>query len=204
MLINGSKLKSLKILSLHVGGPVASIKRAVIDPSNLKIIAFDVDGPIIHNGEAGNILDATDIREVANIGLIIDSADDLVAQEDVIKIDNIMKLNFDLVGLKVKTKSGSKLGKIEDFVLDTETFTIHQLIVHRPAAKAFLDPELIVPRDEIVEVNDYEVIVKDEKKAAKKKASAPAKDFVPNFVNPFREPTFSTMRSRSPGERDTE
>ncbi len=204
MLINGSKLNNLKILSLHVGGPIASIKRAIVDPNNLKIIAFDVGGPIIRNGEAGNVLDVADIREVANIGLIIDSTDDLVEQEDVIRIDNIMKLNFNLVGLKVRTKKGDKLGKVEDYVLDTETFTIHQLIVHRPAAKAFLDPELIIPRSEIVEINDYEVIVKDEKKTAKKKATAPKKDFVPNFVNPFREPTFSTMRSRNPGERDTE
>ena len=203
MLINGSKLSNSKVLSLHVGGAIATVKRVVIDPNNLKIIAFEVGGPLIR-GEVGNILDVTDIREVANIGMIIDSTDDLMEQEDVIRINDIMKLNFNLVGLKVKTKKGEKLGKVEDYVLDTETFTIHQLIVHRPAAKALLDPELTIPRSEIVEINDYEVIVKDEKKTAKKKATAPKKDFVPNFVNPFREPTFSTMRSRNPGERDTE
>lgn len=188
---------------MHVGGPVASIKRTVIDPNNLKIIAFELNGAVIGR-DTGNILDVTDIREVANIGMIIDSTDDLVEREDVIKIDNVMKLNFSLVGLKVKTKKGSKLGKVMDFVLDTETFTIHQLIVHRPATKALLNPELTIPRSEIVEINDYEVIVKDEEKTVKKKAAEPMKDFVPNFVNPFREPTFSTMRSRNPGERDTE
>ncbi len=203
MLINGSKLSSAKVLSLHVGGAIATVKRIVIDPNNLKIIALEVGGPLIR-GDVGNILDVTDIREVSNIGLIIDSTDDLMQQEDVIKIDKIMQLGFNLVGLKVKTKKGSKLGKVTDFVLDTETFTIHQIIVHRPAAKALIDPELTISRSEIVEINDFEVIVKDEEKTIKKKAEAPAKDFVPNFVNPFREPTFSTMRNRTPGERDTE
>lgn len=203
MLISGSKLNNTKILSLHVGGPIAKIQKVVIDPNNLKIIAFEVAGPVI-GGDVGNILDVTDIREIANIGMIIDSTDDLMQQDDVIKIAKIMELNFTLIGLKVKTKKGSKLGKVADYILDTETFTIHQLIVHRPAAKAFLDPELTIPRSEIVEINDYEIIVKDEEKTVKKKAAEPMKDFVPNFVNPFREPTFSTMRNRSPGERDTE
>ena len=203
MLINGSKLNSAKVLSLHVGGTIASVKRAVIDPNSLKIIAFEVSGPLIR-GDVGNILDVTDIREVANIGMIIDSTDDLMQPDDVIRISKIMELGFNLIGLKVRTKKGEKLGKVMDYVLDTETFTIHQLIVHRPAAKALLDPELTIPRSEIVEINDYEVIVKDEKKTVKKKASVPAKDFVPNVVNPFREPTFSTMRNRTPGERDTE
>ncbi len=203
MLINGSKLGSSRVLSLHVGGAVATVKRVVIDPNNLKIIALEVGGPLIR-GDVGNILDVTDIREVANVGLIIDSTDDLMQQEDVIKINEIMKLDFDLIGLKVKTKKGSKLGKVLDYVLDVETFTIHQLVVRRPATKALLDPELIIPRSEIIEINDFEVIVKDEKKTEKKKAAEPAKDFVPNFVNPFREPNFSTMHSRTPGERDTE
>lgn len=203
MLINGSKLSNAKILSLHIGGPVATVKRPVIEPSSFKIIALEVAGPLIR-GEVGNILDVADIREVANVGIIIDSTDDLVQQDDVIKVAEILKLNFALVGLKVKTRKGAKLGKVIDFVLDTETFMIQQLIVHRPMTKSLIDPELTIPRSEIVEVNDYEVIVKDEKKTAKKKAAEPTKEFVPNFVNPFREPTFSTMRNRNPGGRDTE
>ena len=49
-----------------------------------------------------------------------------------------------------------------------------------------VDPELIIPRKEIVEVNDYKIIVKDEEEKIRKKAVK--EDFIPNFVNPFREP----------------
>lgn len=203
MLINGSSLNNFPVLSLHVGAPIARTKRAVIDPDNLKIIAFHVDGPLVGR-ECGEILDVKDVREFApRVGMIIDSADDLVNPGDVVKFDKVMKLNFNLTGLKVETKKGTKLGKIVDYTVNSDTFTVQQLVVQRPIMKAFLDPELIIGRSEIVEITDYKVIVKDEEAKIKQKTAA-AKDFVPNFVNPFREPDFAPAHTQSHGEQDTE
>ena len=72
------------------------------------------------------------------------------------------------------------------------------------ALKSFSDPELTIPRKEIVEVNDYKVIVKDEEKVIKKKAAH--EDFIPNFVNPFRtqEQDLSPVRTKTPADQDTE
>lgn len=185
---------------MHVGGPTAWVKSGIIDPEKLKIMAFELEGPIIKNDpEIGDILEAEDVREFADIGMIVDSADVFVNKGDVAKIDKLLSLRFSLFGLKVKTKKGSKLGKILDFVVDTDNFVVHQLVVKRPAVKALLDPELIIPRREIVEVNDYEIIVKDEEKKIKEKAAAP-EDFVPNFVNPFRNPDFSANQIDHSGD----
>ena len=193
MLINASKLIGYPILSMHMGGPIAWTRAEVIDPEKLKIIAFYAEGAAIKNDpEVGEILEMSDVREFSNIGMIVDSADVFVNAGDVKKLDKILALNFSLFGLKVKTKKGSKLGKIMDFIVDTDNYVVHQLVVKRPMAKAFLDPELIIPRSEILEVNDYEIIVKDEEAKIRKRAAH--EDFVPNFVNPFREPDFSTSR----------
>lgn len=193
MLINASRLINYPVLSLHVGGPIAWVNADIVDPEKLKIIAFKVDGPAIKNDpEAGNILEARDVREFADSGMIVDSIEDFVNPGDVIKLDKVMELNFALNGLKVETKKGSKLGKVIDYVVDTETFTVLQLVVKRPAVKALIDPELIVPRKQIVEVNDYKIIVKDEEEKIRKRAEH--EDFIPNFVNPFREPDFSANR----------
>ena len=143
----------------------------------------------------GNILDAKSVREYSNIGLVIDSADELVSDTDVVKIKEVLELNFNLIGLKVETKKGSKLGKIIDFTVAEDNFSVQQLIVKRPAIKSFLDSELVIPRAEITEVTDYKVIVKDEEKIIKERAMK--EDFVPNFVNPFRktEPARSSTKS---------
>ena len=50
-----------------------------------------------------------------------------------------------------------------------------------------------------MEVNDYEIIVKDEEKKIREKAVSP-EEFVPNFVNPFRKPDYSTNQMESSGE----
>ncbi|MCR5700301.1 MAG: hypothetical protein K6G49_02630 [Candidatus Saccharibacteria bacterium] len=200
MLTYNSKLIGTPILSVQAGGAIASIVAPVVNPDNLKILAFKLQGPIVN--AANNILDVKSVREYSPLGLVIDDNDELIGPEDVVKIKEVLDLNFDLIGLKVETKKGSKLGKIIDFSLTSEDFTIQQIIVKRPTIKSFMDPELTIHRREIVEVTDYKVIVKDEEKVIK--ARAAKEDFVPNFVNPFRthEPGFAPADTKTPADKD--
>lgn len=195
MLLIGSKVASMPVLSLHVGGPVADIREAVIDPEDLRVIAYTLDGPIIKNDpEVGDILDTQDIREVSNSGLIVDSTDRFTTREDVIRFDKVMELGFHLVGLKVVTQDGKKLGKIVDYTLDSGTFMIYQLIVQRPFMSSLIDPELTINRSQIIEVDDYKVTIKHEKaevKMPKEKKKDEPEEFVPNFTNPFRKPAYT-------------
>ena len=71
-----------------------------------------------------------DIREASPDGLIIDSIDRLVSEGDVVRLDEVMSLNFDLLGLKVVTQDKKKLGKVVDYTLDAMSFSVYQLIVH--------------------------------------------------------------------------
>ena len=182
MLVSGAKLINTPIMSMQTGAPVGFISAPIIDPDSLKIIAFRLTGPTLTNA---NIVPVNSIREYSSLGMIIDGAEELVAPGDVVKIDEVIALNFLLTGLKVETKKGSKLGRIEDYTLTIEDYIIQQLIVKRPALKAFIDPELVISRQEVVEVTDDKVVVKDEEKVLKSRAEK--EDFIPNFVNPFRE-----------------
>lgn len=201
MLVYNSKLIDTPVLSVQAGGPIAAISEPIIDPDNLKIIAFKLTGPIIN--ATNQILDATSIREYSSLGIIIDDNDELIGPDDVVKIKEILDLNFNLINLKVETKKGTKLGHISDFTLTPEDLTIQQIIVKRPAIKSFMDPELTIHRREIVEITDYKVVVKDEEKVLK--ARAAKEDFVPNFVNPFRthEPGFAPADTKNPDDKDS-
>lgn len=190
MLLNSSRLIGCPVLSLHLGGPIGRVTGEVVDPNDLKIIALNVDGPQTGDGDHGDILDVRSVREFSNIGMIIDSIDDLVSKGEVIKLDEIMDLNFSVIGLAVKTKKGKKLGKIVDYTFDPESMQIMQFIVKRPMMKSLLDPELVIGRSQIKEVNDYELIVKDDEQKIQKESGK--KDFVPNFVNPFRDSNLAT------------
>ena len=201
MLIYHSKLSNFPVLSVQDSGRIATIVRPIIDPDNLQIIAFRAFGAIGENG--GNILDAKSIREYSNLGVVIDSRDEFVNDTDVVKIKNVLELNFDLIGLKVETKKGSKLGRIIDYTVTENDFLVQQVIVKRPTIKSFLDPELTIPRAEIIEVTDDKIIVKDEEKKIKERAMK--EDFVPNFVNPFRkteQPAPARARMKNPADTD--
>lgn len=190
MLINNSRLVGCPILSLHIGGQIARVVETIVDPNTLKIVACRVDGPLVGR-EVGEILPVSSIREFSRLGMIVDSADDFVEADDVVRIRDLLKLNFSLLGLKAETKRGSKLGKVADFTVEPESWQVQQLIVQRPMIQSLLDPELTIARSQIAEINDYKVIVKDSKEKVKAKAKAPAAKFSPNFVNPFREPDFA-------------
>lgn len=189
MLINASKLVNCPVLSLHVGNRIASVSEAIVDPNDLKIIAFRVEGPLVGK-DTGEILPIDSIREFSRLGIIIDSIDELVDADDIIRIRDILKLNFNLKGLKVETKKKSKLGKVGDFTVNSSDWHVQQLIVQRPLVKSFLDPELVIDRNRIIEVDDYKVIVKEEVETPKVKATKT--EFSPNFINPFREPDFAS------------
>ncbi|MBR3353125.1 hypothetical protein IKG49_00795 [Candidatus Saccharibacteria bacterium] len=192
MLVTNSSLIGTPILSLQSGSAVGYISEPIIDPDTLKIIAFRLSGPLVR---AADILDVKSVREYSQLGMVIDSIDELSTPEDVINISKILKLNFSLIGLKVETKKHSKLGKITGYTLTSDDFMIQQIIVQRPILKALIDPELTISRKEIVEITDYKVIVKDEEKTLKSRAEH--EDFIPNFVNPFRkqEPDYNPSKT---------
>jgi hypothetical protein len=72
---------------------------------------------------------------------------------------------------------------------------IYQLIVHRPVGFAAInDPNLTINRSQIVEIDDYTVTIKNDKeqvKVVEKKKKTEAEEFKPNFVNPFRKPSYA-------------
>jgi len=182
MLIEGSKLLKYPILSLHTASRIAEIKGLVIDPNFLKVVAFEINAV---SSRQSLFLETSSVREFSKMGMIVDSDEEFVEKDDVIKLKETIDLGFSLDNMKVISKKKAMLGRIEDFIINTEDFQIMQLIVKRPIYKALIDPELVIGRSDIHEINDSEIIVKSEEGTIMKKSGT--LDFVPNFVNPFKD-----------------
>ena len=182
MLIEGSKLLKYPILSLHTASRIAEVKGLVIDPNFLKVVAFEISAV---SSKQRLFLEASSVREFSKMGMIVDSDEEFVEKDDVIKLKETIDLGFSLDNMKVISKKKAMLGRIEDFIINTEDFQIMQLIVKRPIYKALIDPELVIGRSDIHEINDREIVVKSEEGTIMKKSGT--LDFVPNFVNPFKD-----------------
>ena len=180
MLITGDRLLGAPVLGLQTGGELARTKRAIIDPSNLKILAYELSGSLL--GAEPSLLRIADVREISDIGLIVDSSDEFVGIGDVITLTDIYNLHFDLLSMSVIDVKGSKLGKVNGYTIDASSFFVHQLSVKRPLFKSLGDTELLVHRSQITEINNNAIIVRSDAEIPE-----PLLDSVrTSYVNPFR------------------
>ena len=191
MLLLGSRLDDTSVMSLQTGSSLGKITQPVIDPATLSVIAYRVEGAIIPKPD--HYVRVADGRELSDIGMIIDSIDELVAVGDVIKLDEIIKLGFVLKGISVMDETGRKLGKVIDYTLDTGSFMVQQLTVKRSIFRSLKDVEILVHRSQIIEINDQGIVIHSQAKVPEHTAET-----TPGaYVNPFRKPSPAAQNSRS-------
>lgn len=180
MLILGPRLIGTPIMSLQTGTRLAVTKIPIIDPSNLKIVAYEVEGPMLV--ERPSFIRIADVRELSEVGMIIDSSDEFIGVDDVVAIKKVYELDFRLLGMSVIDEAKHKLGKVDSYSLDTDSFIIQQIIINRGVLKSLADTELIIHRSQIVEINNHNIIVR----TTAKKLQAITKPDKLTYLNPFR------------------
>ncbi len=182
MLLTGSQLLDMPVMGLQTGKELAQTSKAIINPHNLTVIAYLVEGQ--HLDYNPSYLRIADVRELGSLGMIVDSSDEFIQTDDIITDKSIYELDFTLEGKHVVDEQGEKIGKVTDYVVDVDSFVIQQLNVKKPLLKSFSDDEVLVHRGQIVEVNDTVIIIKsgkvDEKQAQSKNRA---------YINPFRQTT---------------
>ncbi|MBC7764379.1 PRC-barrel domain-containing protein [Microbacteriaceae bacterium] len=181
MILIGSALENSPVMSLQTGAELARTKRPIINPANLGIIAYELEGPLLD--QTPSLLRIADVRELSDLGFIVDSSDEFVKPDDVIKIQEVYNLHFNLIGMSVTDEKNSKLGKITDFTLDTSGFIIQQLTVRRPLIRSLNDTELVIHRTQIIEINDNSIVVHSQAKVPEPEAH----EVVGSYINPFRK-----------------
>ena len=118
--------------------------------------------------------------------MIIDSNDEIVGLDDVLKIEELYNLGFPLIGMQVIDEHKHKLGKVDDYTVDTVQFAIQQLNVGRGFFKGLADTGILIHRSQIVEINDKAIVVKS---TANKGVEPVMQAIRGEFINPFRKPS---------------
>lgn len=180
MLLLGSHIIGTSVMGLQTGTKLAQIAHPVIDPSNLKIAAYVIEGPMLTVHPS--LLRIADVREMGEIGMIVDSSDEFIAVDDVIKIEELYHLGFSITGMSVIDDKKHKLGKVEDYGLDSDSFIIEQLHVNRGIFKSLTETSLIINRSQIVEINNQHIVVRSTAKKVQPIMHAERR----TYVNPFR------------------
>lgn len=189
MMLLGSTLLNTAVMSIQTGGELARTIAPIIDSANLKVLAYELEGPLLESN-ATTLIRLADVRELSDIGLIVDSSDEFVRPEDVIALNEVYSRHFRLIGMNVTDERRQKLGKVVDFTVETGSYFIQQLTVRRPLLKSLNDTELLVHRSQIIEINDRAIVVHSEAKVPEPELH----EVIGSYVNPFRKPE-STIES---------
>lgn len=167
-----------------MGTEIARTDQPIIDPRYLKIYAFYCHGQ--HLDHEPSVLHVEDIREMSELGFIVDNPMKLMSPDDLVRLKEIIDFKFVLEGKMVVDDHHHKIGKVANYTVDTSSFQIIQLSVTPGLWKAISTTEIQIGRQQIIEITDKEIVVKAPTEKAEVRAAAPAPHTV--VQNPFRRP----------------
>ncbi|MGB3946092.1 MAG: hypothetical protein WBK76_04630 [Candidatus Saccharimonadales bacterium] len=180
MLIPHVRLLKTPVMSLQTGAQLALTSRVLIDPRDLTVVAYELEGSMLD--EHPSYLRPVDVRELSNLGFIVDSSDEFVGENDVIRIKQVSDYDFELVGLPVIDEHKKKLGKIQGFNVDAGSYSVQQIVVKRPLLRSLGETELLIHRSQILEVSSAHIKVD----TGSIREPEPTKNIVREYSNPFR------------------
>lgn len=156
MLKLSSTLLNVPVVSLQLGRPIAVALQPLINPNNLKIEGWFCQIPV---SKETLFLPLADIREMGSYGIAVNTAEALAPLEDFVRLAKIITINYQLIGKKVETITGKKVGKVEDYAVNIESMYVQKLYVNQRSINAFLKDQLSISRLQIREISRKKIVI---------------------------------------------
>jgi sporulation protein YlmC with PRC-barrel domain len=169
MLQLSASLLNKPILSLRTGGPIATVTAPIINPDNLKIEGFYCDDRF---NKKQLVLLYQDIRDILPRGFVVDDHDVLADPSELIRLQKVIELNFEILGKQVVTVDKQKVGKVSDYATETTTMYIQKIYVAQSILKSLTGGSLSIDRTQVNEITPKRIIINELSKKAP--ATAPA------------------------------
>jgi sporulation protein YlmC with PRC-barrel domain len=169
MLQLSARLLDKSILSLRTGTPIATITAPIINPDTLKIEGFYCQDRF---DKKQLVLLYQDIRDMLPQGYVVNDHDVLAEPDELVRLKEVLELNFELIGKPVVTVSKEKVGKVGDYAVETETMFIQKIYVTQSILKSLTGGSLSIDRTQINEITPRRVIINE--LAKKAPSAAPA------------------------------
>ncbi len=146
------------VLSLRTGTTIGTTTTPLINPNNLKIEGLYCEDRL---SKKLAILLYQDIRDFLPQGIVVNDHDALSDPHELVRLEKILKMKFELVGKPVVTVSKEKVGKVTDYAAEIETMYIQKLYVGQNIFKSLTGGSLSIDRSQIYEITSKKVIIND-------------------------------------------
>lgn len=156
MLKLSDALIDVPIMSIRTGGEVARTNGVIINPNNLKIEGFYCSDRF---SDEQLILLPQDIREVVPRGIAVDDYEVLVSPEDLVRLKEVIAIDFQIIGKAAINERRKKLGKIVDYAVETGSLYVQKLYIAQSVIRNFSGGQLSIDRSQIIETSPNAIMV---------------------------------------------
>lgn len=158
MLKLSNSLINARVMSLRTGSPVGVATKMIINPNNLKIEGWYVRDKF-NNKQM--VLVGGEVRDISSQGIIINDHEVLSEPGELIRLQPIIDIGFELIGKQVVSQSGQKYGKVSDFAVETEALLVKKIYSAQSIIKNFTGGNNSIDRTQIVEITHSRIIIED-------------------------------------------
>lgn len=170
MLQLSASLVNRPVMSLRTGSQIALASELIINPNNLKVEGFYCQDLF---SKSRLILLSQDIRDIIKNGIVVNDHDVLSEPVELVRLKELLNINFQLMGKSVVTANKKRLGKVNDFAAESATMYIQKLYVAQPLLKSLSGGQLSVDRNQIIEITSRKVVIQDPLQPIKAKSVTP-------------------------------
>jgi uncharacterized protein YrrD len=171
MLRLSEALLNKPVMSLRTNALIATVTAPIFNPNNLKIEGFYCRSRFDNKTR---VLLYQDIRDLTSRGYVVNDDSSLSEPEELVRLKDLMELNFEFIGKQVQTIGKQKVGKVSDYATEVSTMYVQKIYVAQSLLKSFTGGSLSINRTQIVEITPRRIIINDLAKGAPATATATA------------------------------
>ena len=154
----GQSLLNKQVLSLQIGAPIGVVTEAIINPFNLKLEGWYAKD---HYTKHNVILLSQDVREIIQDGMVVNDHNSLSNPDELVRLQEIIKHKFILLGMNIITDQKRRLGKVSDYAINTDNFFVQKLHISQSIVKSFTGGALMIDRSQIIEITHKKITVSE-------------------------------------------
>jgi uncharacterized protein YrrD len=154
-----------ELVAFQEKATAGKIDDVIIDPNTGAVLGFGFKFQ-----RERKVIPINEVRTFGPDFVIINSAESISEPEDVIRISEALALEAPIIGEKVETESGQKLGEVSDYTIELSKMGLDKLYVRPSMGLNFLVTDLIISAKNIIEIQKKKIIVTDSYARSKKSA----------------------------------
>lgn len=161
MFLQATHIDGLAVASVEKRKAIGAIEKIIVARTSGNILGFTVRPYGFFKKDL--YLSENDILDIDKNGIVIRSEESLADISEIIRAKKILDDGFELIGLKAITKNKTKLGKIEDYVIQTNNLEITKYYLSGFFSNRIIGSEKVhkITKKEIVFKDDIQLDVSE-------------------------------------------